>query len=135
MEELTLRKAQMLARKIYLLLSEAHDVSKQLAEALDRNDQVSARILIGMRSEPIRNVYQTRQALCVLRDSLPRPDMLRLTELLNGADPKNEKERALTAQLQSNEKLLKQVLALDENLNWKIAREKSIYRNKETSAR
>lgn len=135
MEELTLRKAQILNKRIYILLTEILDVSKQLAEALDRSDRVSMRMLIGMRNEPIQHAQQARQALCALRDSLPYEDAVRLTELLNGAEAQNENEAPLAAQLRSNEKLLKQVLTMDETLNVKIAREKSVYRNKKASAR
>lgn len=127
MEELTLRKAQILAKKLYVHLAEIQDVSKQLAEALDRNDQVTARMLIGMRSEPIRGAQQTRQALGALRDDLQPDEAQRLTQLLNGAEPETEQEQPLAAQLKSNGQLLRQVLALDEILNRKITRDKSIY--------
>ena len=32
------------------------DVTRQLAESLDRNDQVSTRMLIAMRQDPIRQL-------------------------------------------------------------------------------
>ena len=40
-----------LERKKYNYLTEVQDVTRQLAESLDRNDQVSARMLIAMRQE------------------------------------------------------------------------------------
>lgn len=127
MEELTLRKAQILAKKLYVQLTEVQDISRQLAEALDRNDEVTARMLIGMRAEPINGAQQTRRALGTLRDDLQEEEALRLTELLNGAVPVTEQEYALAAQMKSNDQLLQQVLVLDKVLNLKIAREKSIY--------
>jgi len=127
MEELILRKAQILAKKLYVYLAEIQDVSRQLAEALDRNDQVTAQLLIGMRSEPINGAQQTRQALGALRDGLQPREALRLTELLNGAEPNSEQEQTLSAQLKRNEQLLRQVIALDEVVNRKVARDKSIY--------
>ena len=42
-----------LERKKYNCLLEVEDVTRQLAEALDRNDQVAARILITMRQDPL----------------------------------------------------------------------------------
>lgn len=127
MEELTLRKAQILAKKLYVLLAEIQDVSRQLAESLDRNDQVTARMLIGMRSEPIKNASLTKQALGALRNDLQPEDALRLTQLLNGAEASTELEQPLVMQLKSNAQLLEQVQRLDESLNLKIARDKSIY--------
>lgn len=135
MEELTLRKAHLLARKLYIQLTEVQDYSRQLAEALDRNDQVTAQMLIGMRSEPVRNAQQAKTALGALRNELTPTDAARLTALLNGAEAENEGEHAFAAQLRSNEKLLQQVLTMDEVLNRKIARDKSIYQNKRPSAR
>lgn len=135
MEELTLRKAQILAKTIYVRLNEVMDVSKQLAEALDRNDDVTARMLIGMRSDPIHRASEAKAALTALCSDLPPQDAQRLTALLNGAPPQSTGEQALAAQLSSNEKLLKQVLVLDESLNLKVAREKSVYQKKRTSAR
>lgn len=123
-----LRKAQMMAKRLYVLLSEVEDLSRQLAEALDRNDQVTARMLIAMRGEPIHKAEQARQALSALRDGMSAQDAERLTELLNGAEAGAEIEKPLAAQLRSNDLLLKRVLALDESLNLKIAREQSVYR-------
>lgn len=127
MEELTLRKAQILAKKLYVFLVEIQDISRQLAEALDRNDQVTARMLIGMRGEPIKSAAQTKQALDALRNDLQPEDALRLTQLLNGAEANTEQERPLVVQMKSNAQLLEQVRSLDKSLNLKIARDKSIY--------
>lgn len=127
MEELILRKAQALAKKLYVHLAEIQDISRQLAESLDRNDQVTARMLIGMRSEPIKSAYGTKQALGALRNDLQPEDALRLTQLLNGAEANTEPERPLVIQLKSNAQLLEQVQSLDKSLSLKIARDKSIY--------
>lgn len=127
MEELTLKKAHVMAKRLYVLLVEVQDLSQQLAQALDRNDEVTARMLISMRSEPIGKARQTKEALRALKEDLPPPDAARLAALLNGAVPETEAEQALAKQLKSNDTLLQQVLTLDENLNRKIAREKSIY--------
>jgi len=128
MEELILRKAQNLAKKLYMQLVEVQDISRQLAEALDRNDQVTARMLIGMRREPIDIACQTKEAIGALRDALEPEEKQRLTELLNGDEPKTEQEHPLAAQIKSNEQLLRRLTELDKALNIKIARDKSAYR-------
>ena len=48
-----------LERKKYNYLTEVQDVTRQLAESLDRNDQVSTRMLIAMRQDPIRRRTRT----------------------------------------------------------------------------
>lgn len=135
MDQNLLMKAQGQAKRIYMLLIEVQDISKQLADALDRNDQVTTRMLISMRSEPIRKLTQAKEALGELQRSNNSPDAIRLRELLDGAEPVAAEERALATQLQANQRLLEQVLTLDKNLNLKIAREKSIYQQNRTSAR
>lgn len=128
MDATVLAKAQMQAKRIYILLNEVLDVSCQLAEALDRDDQVTVRMLVSMRNEPVRKLQQARKALEEQRDSLPSGEKARLAELLNGAAPAVEEEKMLAGQVGANQRLLKQVLELDERINRKIAREKSIYR-------
>ncbi|MFQ7400872.1 MAG: hypothetical protein ACLRNW_24280 [Neglectibacter sp.] len=48
---------------MYTLLNEAFDISKQLAEAIERGDQVAIRILLSMRREPLENLRKVRHAL------------------------------------------------------------------------
>ena len=47
-----------LERKKYNYLTEMQDLTRQLAECLDRNDQVSARMLVAMRQDPIRQLAE-----------------------------------------------------------------------------
>ena len=46
MEALELQQALALEKRMYTLLNEAFDISKQLAEAIERGDQVAIRILL-----------------------------------------------------------------------------------------
>ena len=50
-----------LERKKYNQLSEVMDLSRQLGEAMDRNDQVSLRMLISMRQEPILQLEELKR--------------------------------------------------------------------------
>ena len=125
-----LLKAQVQLKRIYVLLTEVHDISQQLADALDRNDQVTARLLISMRSEPIQKLGLARAALEEQKIELPEAEGERLAALLNGAAPQNDEEQAFATQVKTNNRLLAQVLDLDKVLNLKIGREKSIYYKK-----
>lgn len=127
METSILLKAQVNAKRIYLLLNEVLDLSVQLAQALDRDDQVTIRMLISMRREPIAKLEQARNVLLEQKAALPPEDAQRLGELLNGGEAKSAEEIDLVNQMRANDKLLKQVLELDKRLNQKLTREKSIY--------
>lgn len=115
-------------KRVGNLLDEVLDISKQMAEAIDRNDQVSVQMLIAMRQEPIEKLKVADQ---VLRDQVSGqadPEQgQRLSALLNGAEAGTGEEQALAAQVAANARRLKRVLELDEAVNRKLARDKSVY--------
>ena len=127
MEQDVILKAHVQAKRIYSLLAEVLDLSRQLTEALDRNDQVTVRMLVSMRREPINKLRLARAVLEEQKMELPAEDGKRLAELLNGEPAREEVEQALAAQVQMNRRLLQQVLELDKTLSLKVAREKSFY--------
>lgn len=125
MEASTLLDAHVQAKRIYNLLNEVMDVSRQMAEAMDRDDQVAIQMLVSMREEPVHRLRQARRALKEQRDALEPEAALRLTQLLNGEEAETEAEAPLAAQIGANRRLLEQVLELDRVLNRKLTREKS----------
>lgn len=124
----TLLDAHVQAKRIYSLLNEVMDVSRQMAEAMDRDDQVAIQMLVSMREEPVRKLRQARQALEEQRDALEPETARRLSQLLNGEEAETEAEAPLAAQIGVNRRLLEQVLELDRVLNRKLTREESIYK-------
>lgn len=127
MERSRLLDAQVQAKRIYNLLGEVMDLSRQLAEAVDRNDQVSVQMLLAMREDPIQGLTVARAALKQQIESAPPEDAGRLQELLSGSPAKNSEESGLADQAAANERLLRQVQELDKALSKKIARDKSFY--------
>ena len=128
MTESTLLDAQVQSKRMYNALSETMDLTRQLAEALDRNDQVAVQLLVSMREEPVKTLRQGRRALEQQRELLEEPDRRRLTELLDGSPAEREEEGPLANQVGVNRRLWQQLRALDESVNRKLTREKSIYR-------
>lgn len=127
MNETILLDAQIQCKRMYTLLSETMDLSRQLVEAADRGDQTTVELLVGMREDPIRKLQLTRQALEQQRDSLPHEEGRYLAELLNGAAAQNEAEKPLAAQVAQNQKLYQELISLDQRLSYKLIQEKSIY--------
>ena len=128
MEALTLLDAHVQAKRIYSLLNEVMDISRQMAEAVDRDDQVAIQMLVSMREEPVHKLRQARRALKEQRDALEPKSALRLSQLLNGEGAETEAEAPLAAQIGANRRLLEQLLELDRVLNRKVTREESIYK-------
>ncbi|MCI9647885.1 hypothetical protein [Oscillibacter sp.] len=128
MEASILLDAHVQAKRIYNLLNEVMDVSRQMAEAVDRDDQVAIQMLVSMREEPVRKLQRARRALEEQRNALEPETAQRLSRLLNGEAAETEAEAPLAAQVGANRRLLEQVLELDRVLNRKLTREESIYK-------
>lgn len=128
MEAPALMNAHVQLKRIYTALNEALDLTRQLADAVDRDDQISAQMLISMRQEPTDKLARAHQALEQQRRSLSAKDADRLSAILKGAEAEAAEEDPLTAQVGVNQRVLKQLVELDRVVNRKLAREKSIYK-------
>lgn len=116
------------ARRMSSLLNETLDLTRQLAEAIDRNDQVSVRMVIAMREEPIRKATLVDRAIKEQRDQLSDPDERSwFSGLLVGrAGPDDGPQaRALAERMALNGKTLQQIKDLDQVLSRKLSRGKS----------
>ncbi|WP_325199366.1 hypothetical protein [Oscillibacter sp.] len=127
MEASALLDAHVQLKRIYTALNESLDLTRQLADAVDRDDQVSAQMLVSMRQEPIDKLSRARQALEQQRQTLSGGDAARLAAILKGAAAETAEEGPVTAQVGVNQRILKQLVDLDQVVNRKLAREKSIY--------
>lgn len=119
--------AQVQEKRRYALLSELFDLTKQLAEAVDRNDEVTIQMLLSMREGPLAQMRQVEENLTRQRSSLSEEDGRRLKELLSGAQAQRQEENALSGQVGTNRRLLGQLVELDKRVNKKVTREKSVY--------
>ncbi len=128
MEANALLDAHVQLKRIYTALNEALDLTRQLADAADRNDEVAAQLLVSMRQEPTDKLAGAHQALDQQRQALSEPDAARLCALLQGAEAETEGEAALASQVGLNKRVLKQLVDLDQVVNRKLAREKSVYK-------
>ena len=120
-----------LERKKYNYLTEVQDVTRQLGEAIDRNDQVSIQMLVAMREDPLEKLQAADVAVRDQLEALPdREDARQLAAMLNGgppADPAQRPQQMLCDQVALNRRRLKQVMDLDRVLNQRIGRGKSAY--------
>lgn len=115
------------ARQTYRLLSETLDATQQLAQAADRNDHVSVRMVIAMREETIRRLVESRETLYEQFGRSDEAALQRARALWEGAAPAEEEEKPLCDQIAINTRLLRQVQELDRRISSKITGEKSFY--------
>lgn len=119
-----------LERRKYNYLSEVMDLSQQLSEGLDRNDDVSVRLLVAMRQEPLLQLQELKQAAAVKEESLSAEDRERVSALARGAAPQGEEETVYQTQAGSARRLLERIIELDERLNRRLAGDNSFYAQK-----
>lgn len=127
METSALLDAHVQLKRAYTALNEALDLTRQMAEAADRNDEVVAQMLVSMRQEPTDKLVMVQQALEQQRQALPEDDGARLAALLKGAAARTPEEAPLVNQVGQNRRVLKQLVDLDRAVSLKLAGEKSIY--------
>ena len=127
MEASALLDAHVQLKRIYTALNEALDLTRQLAEAVDRDDEVTVQMVLAMRQEPIERIARAYEALEEQRLSLNGDDAARLSELINGEAERTPEEARLAKQAGLNQRVLRQIVDLDKVVNRKLARDKSIY--------
>lgn len=109
-------------------LSEVDDLTGQLAEALGRGDQVSVKMLLTMREDPIKQADELERTARSYLLSLPEEDAGRLKELLDGAPAEAEAERPLAQQTAKNYQTLKKIQEVDRRLSLQLGGRHSFYR-------
>ncbi len=119
-----------LERKKYNCLSEVMDLSRQMGEALDRSDDVSVRMLLALREDPLVQLQELKQAINMKKESLSPEDRERVSALGQGASPKGEEETTYHSQAGAARRLLERIVELDERLNRRLAGKNSFYEPK-----
>ena len=117
-----------LEKKKYNYLVEIQDLTRQLAESLDRNDQVSARMLVAMRQDPIRQLAEVDSSEKARLNALTEEDRSRAEALRRGEQsPGEDGERIFLEQAGKTRRLLEQVVELDRRTSVRMAGEQSFY--------
>lgn len=131
MDEKTVMDALVQMKRTGNLLNELWDLTQQLGESIDRNDQVSTQMIIAMREEPLGKLQAADQAIREQLEALPEQEEARqLAAMLNGgppADPAQRVQRMLCDQVGSNKRRLVQIMERDKMLNQRLGRGKSSY--------
>ena len=117
-----------LEREKYNSLSEVLDLTRQLGESLDRNDQVAVRMLIAMRQDPLLHLEEAERTAKDRRRSLTEEEQRRIRSLLKGAEPQSSEERTFLDQAGKTRRLLERVVELDRRVSLRMAGGQSFYK-------
>ena len=118
-----------LTRRIGNLFNEITDITTQMADAIDRRDEVSVGLIIAMRSEPIERLSIADRALRNHLHELDEEDSQRIRAILNGEEDRaiDPIEKILAGQAAMNIRTHHKLVELDKVLSRKLAQDKSIY--------
>lgn len=118
-----------LERKKYNYLNEVLDLTEQIGQAADRNDQVAMRMLVAMRQDPILSLAEVDDTAKTRLEGLDREERERLEELRSGADQaRNDAERTFLEQSGRTRRLLERVVELDRRVSLRMAGGQSFYK-------
>ena len=108
-------------RAMYRALSEVQDITRELLDAVDRQDQVSVRLFLSMRQEQINQLRDQKELLkkAMWRTAQGRgrsaaPDPVR-------KKPAGVEGEALSLQVERNRALLERTLQADKALSRRLA--------------
>ncbi|MCI8608124.1 MAG: hypothetical protein HFE73_00600 [Firmicutes bacterium] len=126
--EKDLQDLRLMELKKYSYLSEVMDLSRQIEEAMGRNDQVSIRMLIAMREEPILRLQEVERNLKTRRQEFSQKEQQKVTDLISGEmAPELDVEKDFVEQVTINRRLIEKVVDLDQKISVRLAGDKSFY--------
>ena len=108
-------------------LLEVTSLTQELDEAVNRQDQVSVRMLLLARRKPLCELCAAWAKMDLQRCELSPQEVDELEEIFSGAGPEGGDSGAMAALQQSNQRLLQRLKAMDQEVSRKICRERSYY--------
>lgn len=127
MDEHTLKELFLKTRHLYVKLAEFEDLTKQLAQALNRRDEVSVQMLLNMRAEPAHQLQEIDQGLRRRLLELPEDQAIRAKEILEGGKEASPEEATLCAQVAQNRRLLERCQEMDKRISLSMDGKRSFY--------
>lgn len=103
-------------KKRYSLLSEIYDLTEQMSQALNRDDEISFSMLLAMRQEPILKMKESDMILKGLRSTLPVDIVNRWSALENNDNPNSQEETLFKQQMEQNQRLVERLVSFDKRI-------------------
>lgn len=116
-----------LEKKFSHRLEEALSLTRDLAESVDRQDQVSIGMLLSMRQKTILELQEIFHYIHLIRLELDQSALARFDQLLSGASAQSPQELPLTECIASNRRLLQHLGELDQSVSQRLCRDRSFY--------
>ena len=132
MDERTIMAAVAVERKRYTALTETLELTEELAQALQRQDQVSVQMFLSMRQESINRLREYRMLLERQCAILSPEEGQTLRQLLSGkGGDVSQAGKSLEKLVGQNQNLLEKILRIDTRISKQLGGKKSFYAQRE----
>lgn len=127
MEKQDLEELLALEKKLYVRLTDTMSLTKELDEAVERQDQASVRLLLSQRQKSVLELQELQAYTALKRCDLSGDDVERFDALTAGLLALDAAEKPVEAQVALNRRLLEQLVALDKRINLRLCGRRSCY--------
>ncbi len=128
LNEQQIQAAMGVARRMYPLLLEVMEITDDLSDSLNRQDQVSVRMFLSMRQDSINQLVKCKEELQKQCKLMEPKEGEQLRQILDGNPPKDVPGISqLAEQVQKNQTLLRRVIRADRVINQRIGGKQSFY--------
>lgn len=128
MKQQDLQELLELEKKFYTKLSEAVDLTQELDEAVDRQDQVTISLVLSMRQKPLLEMQEIQSYIDLKRLDLDQAELPAFDRLVGGGQAQDQDEEAVALQIQKNRRILSSLAQADRQVNQKVCGEESCYK-------
>jgi|GEM_PF-1014350 len=108
-------------------LTELSTLTAELARAIDRKDDVSIKLTLAMRQEPLLRLEEIRRLIERWLTSLPEEKAIHMAELLNGGETEIPEEKPLQQQILANYRMAAKIQELDQRISLRTIGRRSFY--------
>ena len=115
---------------MYTALNELLETTGELSEALQRQDQVSFQLYLGMRQDTLNQLAECKAILKKQCAELPEKEGNALREVLSGETPEDDGVQRLADQVRRNRELWEKAVLADRLANQRLGGKKSVYAGK-----
>lgn len=117
-------------QKKYQCIAEIERITREIGEALSRNDRTSVQILLGMRQEEMDTADMSEKNIRYLLSVTPDNDALQIGKWLKGeadAIPESMFAKKMVEKGKSIQMLLQRTIELDRHISVRLAGQDSYY--------
>lgn len=105
------------------LLDETLRLTRELKDAVERNDQVSMKLVLADRAEALERLQMAAQLVQELPDSVEdAAEQERIAALLRGTGAQTDEERVIAERALAHRRVYEQILELDRRLHASMRR-------------